>query len=128
MALYVTISGKGKARVVQLVEQHRIPKTAKKQTKVIETIENYEKLIAEDPDIIEKLREEAKERTKQKKEALKPLTIELVSKELKSTEDVIPSYHFGHHLIHRIWRDLELERFFAQNCQKRNKKELLSAL
>lgn len=56
----MTISGKGLARVVQFVEQHQIPKTNKKQTTIIETMENYKKLIAEDPDIIEKLREEEK--------------------------------------------------------------------
>ncbi|AXY26268.1 hypothetical protein CL176_09815 [Suicoccus acidiformans] len=61
--MYVTVSGSGKYRVIQFVEQHRIPNTKKKKTKVIETVGNYEKMLAEDPDIMEKLRTEAKKRT-----------------------------------------------------------------
>ena len=38
--MYVAITGKGKAKVIQFCEQHRIPKTNKKKTVVIKTIEN----------------------------------------------------------------------------------------
>ena len=47
--MYVAITGKGKSRVVQFCEQHRIAKTNKKKTIVIKTIGNYETLLKEKP-------------------------------------------------------------------------------
>ena len=45
MNMYVAITGKGKSRVVQFCEQHRIAKTNKKKTVVVKTIGNYEALL-----------------------------------------------------------------------------------
>ena len=80
--MYVAITGKGKSRVVQFCEQHRIPKTNKKKTVVIKTIGNYETLLKENPNIIEELKEEAKRLTIEKKEKIaktkayfKPITL-----------------------------------------------------
>ena len=61
--MYVAVTGKGKAKVIQFCEQHRIPKTNKKKTVVIKTIGNYETLLKENPNIIEELKEEAKNYT-----------------------------------------------------------------
>src|SRR5690554_4757736 len=94
--MYVAITGSGKARVIQFREDTRIPGTDKKKTKVIETIGNYERMLAEDPDIIAKLKAEAKELTKAKKESLKPISLELSSVDIQSPTDVVPSYRFGH--------------------------------
>ena len=58
--MYVAITGKGKSKVVQFCEQHRIAKTNKKKTVVIKTIGNYETLLKENPNIILELKEEAK--------------------------------------------------------------------
>ena len=55
--MYVAITGKGKAKVIQFCEQHRIPKTNKKKTVVVKTIGNYETLLKENPNIIEELKE-----------------------------------------------------------------------
>ena len=55
--MYVAITGKGKSRVVQFCEQHRIAKTNKKKTIVIKTIGNYETLLKENPNIYKELEE-----------------------------------------------------------------------
>ena len=62
LCMYVTVTGKGRARVSQFVEQHRIPHSKKKKTVVIETLGNYEKMLAETPRIMEELREIAIQR------------------------------------------------------------------
>lgn len=41
--MYIAVTGRGKAKVVQFCEQHRIPGTKKKKTIVIRTLGNYEK-------------------------------------------------------------------------------------
>ncbi|AFV02257.1 hypothetical protein DHBDCA_p1228 [Dehalobacter sp. DCA] len=66
--MYVAITGSGKARVIQFREDTRIPGTTKKKTHVVKTIGNYERMLAEDPDIIAKLKAEAAELTRAKKE------------------------------------------------------------
>ena len=50
--MYVAITGKGKSRVVQFCEQHRIAKTNKKKTIVVKTIGNYEALLRKNQNII----------------------------------------------------------------------------
>ncbi|WP_249536655.1 hypothetical protein [Serpentinicella alkaliphila] len=57
--MYVAITGSGKARVIQFREDTRIPGTNRKKTHVVKTIGNYERMLAEDPDIIAKLKAEA---------------------------------------------------------------------
>ena len=57
--MYVAVSGYGKARVIQFREEKRIPGTGKKKTRVIKTLGNYERMLAEDPDILIKLKAEA---------------------------------------------------------------------
>ncbi|SDK86553.1 hypothetical protein SAMN04488098_10771, partial [Alkalibacterium thalassium] len=101
--MYVAITGKGSARVIQFVEQHRIPKTKKKKTVVIETLGNYEKMIAEDPQIIEELKKKAKQLTEEKKARHQPIAIELERQPIRSASDAVPSYHFGHAAILKIW-------------------------
>ena len=58
--MYVAVTGSGKAKVIQFREDKRIPGTDKKTTKVIETLGNYERMVAEDPDVIAKLKAKAK--------------------------------------------------------------------
>lgn len=67
--MYVGVSGEGYARVIQFVEQHRIPHIRKKKTRVIQTLGNYEKILAENPNILEELRELARQRTLEKNRA-----------------------------------------------------------
>ncbi|GAU76745.1 hypothetical protein [Fusibacter sp. 3D3] len=57
--MYVAITGAGKARVIHFREDTRIPGTQKKQIKVIETLGNYERMLAYDPDIVAKLKVKA---------------------------------------------------------------------
>ena len=126
--MYVVVSGAGKARVIQIREDKRIPGTDKKKTNVIRTIGNYEKMVAEDPDVIDKLRVQVREETKQKKESSKPLTVELATKEIEAPEDVTPSYYFGHAPVKRLWQQMELDSFFTEQCGKKNARTVAQAL
>lgn len=126
--MYVAITGKGSARVIQFVEQHRIPKTKKKKTVVIETLGNYEKMIAEDPQIIDELKKKAKQLTEEKKARHQPIAIELERQPIRSASDAVPSYHFGHAAILKIWKELELTAFFEKNVAKRNQPALIEAI
>ena len=126
--MYVAITGSGKARVIQFREDTRIPGTIKKKTRVIKTIGNYEKLLAEDPDIIAKLKAEASALTKEKKEASAPITVQLPVADILSPSDVVPSYRFGHALIKQMWNNMALDEFFLKNSDKRNASAVAQAL
>lgn len=118
--MYVVISGAGKSRVIQFREDKRIPGTNKKKSKIIKNIGNYEKLLKEDPDIINKLKKEAAELTKELKESNAPVVLQVSSKEISKPEDVVPSYYFGHALIKQLWKHMLLDKFFINNCGRRN--------
>lgn len=118
--MYVGISGYGKARVIQFREDTRIPGTKKKKSKVIRTIGNYERMLAEDPDIIAKLKAEARKITAEKKAAAKPIALELSVEEVRSPEDAVDFYHFGHALLKQLWLSLKLGDFLREQSGKRN--------
>ena len=107
--MYVTVSGKGKSRVIQYREDTRIPGTKKKKAHVIETIGNFEKMSAENPNILEELRAEAKKISKAKKAAKAPLTIEVPTDDIIEEEDTTPSYLFGHALLLLLWKKMKLD-------------------
>jgi hypothetical protein len=126
--MYVAITGSGSARVIQFREDTRIPGTNKKKCTVIKTIGNYERLLAEDPDIIKKLKVEAKALTQAKKDSSLPLSLSLSSREICSLQDVVPSYRFGHALLHKMWQTLKLDDFFIKHSGKRNAETIAQAL
>lgn len=121
--MHVTISGSGAARVIQFVEQHRIPKTKKKKTVVIETIGNYEKLLNDNPNIIDELKAEARRRTEEKKKASTPVTVEILPKMITSEHDNVPKFRFGHALIASLWKDLALDKFFKAHLKVNSSKK-----
>ena len=118
--MYVAITGSGKARVIQFREDTRIPGTTKKKTHVVKTIGNYERMLAEDPDIIAKLKAEAAELTRTKKESSTPLSFSVTATDITSPQDVVPSFRFGHALIKQLWSNMGFDNFFLTNCGKRN--------
>lgn len=126
--MYVAITGSGKARVIQFREDTRIPGTTKKKTHVVKTLGNYERMLAEDPDTIAKLKVEAAELTKAKKESQAPITLNLTVTDISSPNDVVPSFRFGHALIKQLWSNLGLDNFFMNNCGKRNASSVAQAL
>lgn len=126
--MYVAITGSGKARVIQFREDTHIPGTKKKKSHVLKTIGNYERMLAEDPEIIAKLKAEAIELTKVKKESRMPITLDVSSTEITTSDDVVPSYQFGHSLIKQLWSAMELEAFFLENCGKRNAESVAQAI
>ena len=126
--MYVAITGSGKARVIQFREDTHIPGTKKKKTKVIKTIGNYERMLAEDPDIITKLKAEAANLTKAKKESLVPITLNVSSADITTSDDVVPSFRFGHALVKQLWGNMELDAFFLKNSGKRNAQAVAQAL
>lgn len=126
--MYVAITGAGKARVIQFREDTRIPGTKKKKTRVVQTIGNYERMIQEDPNIVAKLKQEAAEITKAKKMDSALITIQAPVADINSSDDVIPSFRFGHALVKQLWSNMELETFFLQRCGKRNASTVAQAL
>lgn len=126
--MYVAVTGLGKARVIQFREDTRIPGTTKKKTIVVKTIGNYERMIAEDPDIVAKLKAEAATLTKAKKDSLAPMTLQIRSADVLSVEDVVPSFRFGHTLVKQLWNNMALDTFFLQNCGRRNASAVAQAL
>ena len=126
--MYVAITGSGKARVIQFREDSRLPGTNKKKTKVVKTIGNYERMLSEDPDIIAKLKAEAAEITRAKKESIAPVTLNVPVVDITFPSDVVPSYRFGHALLKQIWSNVALDNFFLKNCGKRNATAVAQAL
>ncbi len=126
--MYVAITGSGKARVIQFREDTRIPGTTKKKTHVVKTIGNYERMLAENPNIIAKLKAEAAELTKAKKESSAPLSFNVSAMDITSPQDVVPSFRFGHALIKQLWSNMEFDSFFHKNCGKRNASAVAQAL
>ena len=126
--MYVAVTGSGKARVIQFREDTRIPGTTKKKTKVVKTLGNYERMLAADPDILQKLKQEAAAITQAKKESRMPITLQLQSSEISSPEDTTPSFSFGHALIKRLWSQMALDEFFSTSCGKRNAEAVARAL
>ena len=100
--MYVAITGKGKSRVVQFCEQHRIAKTNKKKTIVIKTIGNYETLLEKNPNIILELKEEAKRLTEEKKKSI--------------SKNII--FRFGHSLVHSLWNEIDLSKVLGEALSK----------
>lgn len=126
--MYITTSGQGKYKIVQLKEDVRLPGTDKKTTKVLHNYGKYNNLFAEDPDFMQKLRADARRATLEKKESLRPLTLEVSSSPIGQTDDVTPSFRFGHAIVKQLWDMLRLDSFFEKHCGKRNSKAVLEAL
>ena len=126
--MYVAITGLGKARVIQFREDTRIPGTNKKKTHVVKTIGNYERMLAEDPDVIAKLKVEAAEITKAKKDSVTPMTIHVPVADVTSPDTVVPSFRFGHALVKQLWNSMALDALFLQNCGRRNAATVAQAL
>src|SRR3712207_7857437 len=91
--MYVAITGRGKAKVVQFCEQHRIPGTKKKKTIVLRTLGNYEKMLEENPNIITELKEKAKVLTNLEKKKKQEISTSL--------------FRFGHSLVKKLWERSE---------------------
>lgn len=126
--MYVTISGKGKYRVIQFREDTRIPGTTKRKAHVVKTIGNYEQLLAENPTILDELKEKAKRLTLAKKASSAPVNLEVSSGEIREISDVVPSYHFGHALVLQLWNKLKLEEFFSERSGKRDAQKVIEAI
>lgn len=126
--MYVTISGKGKYRVIQFREDTRIPGTTKRRAHVVKTIGNYEQLLAENPNILNELKEEAKRLTLAKKASSAPVNLEVSSGEIREISDVVPSYHFGHAIVLQLWNKLKLEEFFSERSGKRDAQKMIEAI
>lgn len=100
--MYVAITGKGKSRVVQFCEQHRIAKTNKKKTIVVKTIGNYEALLRENPNIILELKKEAKILTDERKK--------------NTSKNIL--FRFGHSLVYSLWKEIDLEEILGEALSK----------
>jgi transposase len=126
--MYVTITGKDKYRVIQFREDTRIPGTNKRKAHIVKTIGNYEKLLLENPNIVEELKEEAKRLTLEKKSQQSPVVLEVSSSDILKADDVTPSFHFGHCLIKELWKKLKLDKFFLDKVGKRDAQLVIEAI
>lgn len=126
--MYVTISGQGKYRVIQFREDTRIPGTKKRKAHVVKTLGNYEKLLAQNPNILEELRAQAKKLTEEKKASQAPISLELASDVIYSEADVSKPYYFGHGLILQLWKNLKLDSFFAEQGRKEDIQPVIDAI
>lgn len=126
--MHVTVTGAGKARVIQFVEQHRIPGTKRKKTVVIRTLGNYEAMLAENPNILEELRREAKRLTQEKKEKNAPVLLELANQEIRAPEDALGCVRFGHSLGAQLWKRMRLGECLTRHSQKKNLPSILKAI
>ena len=100
--MYVAITGKGKSRVVQFCEQHRIAKTNKKKTIVVKTIGNYEALLRKNPNIILELKKEAKRLTDERKK--------------NTSKNIL--FRFGHSLVYSLWKEIDLKEVLGEALSK----------
>lgn len=100
--MYVAITGKGKSRVVQFCEQHRIAKTNKKKTIVVKTIGNYEALLRENSNIILELKKEAKRLTDERKK--------------NTSKNIL--FRFGHSLVYSLWKEIDLKEVLGEALSK----------
>ena len=126
--MYITVSGKGKARIVQLRDDKRIPGTNKRKAVIVKNYGNYEQLLAENPAIIAELKAEARRLTLEKQAEAAPLSIDLPTGDVNSPADVAPSFHFGHALLHQLGKRMKLDVFFRQYAGRRDADELLHAI
>jgi len=126
--MYVAVSGAGKARVIQFRIDTRIPGTKKKKTHVVKTLGNYEKMVSEDPNIVEKLRSKAKKITLEQKASAAPVQIAVRSQEITSSDAVTPSFNFGHAIVKQLWSVMDLGTFFEHTGGKKNAKHIEQAL
>jgi hypothetical protein len=126
--MYVAISGYGKARVIQFREDTRIPGTKKKKTHVVRTIGNYERLLAEDPDILRKLKLQAAKETSEKKAMNQPIMLQLSTETIHAPGDVTASYRFGHAVVKQLWQRVGLDELFCQESGKRNAEAVAQAI
>lgn len=93
--MYITVSGKGRSKVVQVIEDTRISRTSNKKSKVLRTLGKYSDMLADDPDFLVKLKAEMKQKTLEQKASRTPLTVQLVSDPVLSDTDVTASYTFS---------------------------------
>jgi transposase len=126
--MYITVSGKGASKVVQIKEDTRIPGTSKKKSKVLKTLGKYSDMLAEDPDFLQKLKAEMRQRTVEQKASRTPITVQLTSDPVLQPSDVTASYRFGHAIVQRLWSVLGLDTFFDSIVTRRNKKAIQAAL
>lgn len=85
-------------------------------------------MLAQDPDIIAKLKKKRAGARSKKKESNCPLTASLSNQELGDESEVTQSYHFGHSLIRRLWGTLKLDQLFAKIVGKRDQQEVLDMI
>jgi transposase len=126
--MYVAVTGKGKSRVIQFRHDKRIPGTNKKKTEIIETLGNYEKMVAEDPNIIKKLKAEAKERTREQKEANAPIRLTVYNQRISEPGDTTASFHIGHSVLQKLWKDMKLDACIRRLCSRRNTDVIVNAI
>lgn len=127
MNLYIQKASNG-YQYVKIIQGYRDPKTKKPTYKVIEKVGRLDKLLAEDPNIIEKLTVRVEEMNAQEELLERQNAKEKIEKLLKPIPDSgnkkYPSRNFGYLLYKNVWDELNLDSFFCYRQKKWPKLEL----
>jgi transposase len=110
MYIRVTKSPTAKFTKVYLVEGYR-DENGKSKQRIIESYGNLEDLEKEDPNILQKLREQAKLITKNQVS----ITLNLSD----SNDDMELDQNYGYFFLEKLYQDLEISSFFKKNIKKR---------
>lgn len=115
--MYITITKNShtKKERVYLVEGYR-DKDGKVKHRTLKSYGYLNELEAEDPEILEKLKREAKEATLATKQKLVDLTIDLDAKNSTCS----PATNYGYFFLEELYRSLGIESFF-KNVQKKSR-------
>lgn len=130
--MYISLVRGGKNHeitYVNLVEAYRDDK-GQKRSRVIERFGRLDVLEKDDPDYLEKLKAQYKDESDAKKKATTKKRLDAAANEIASGQapnananTPMPSLHYGHYPLQRIWKDdLQLDRklnYLQQSCYKK---------
>lgn len=110
MFIRVTKSPTAKFKKVYLVEGYR-DESGKSKQRIIKCYGNLEELEAQDPNILQKLKEEAKLMSKNQVS---------ITMNLKDSNDEMEfDQNYGYFFLERLYRELELANFFKEKTKKK---------
>ena len=126
--MFIRKKPSGKYKYIEIVETYWDPTTKMPRTTVIEKIGRLDKLLAEDPEVMQKLEEKVKGMNgdaEKKRAAERRKTIEQFLSEGKTeeTKEGCPVRNYGYVIYKKIWDELKIERTLQEEQRKNSKAE-----
>jgi len=121
--MFVRINQYGKYQYVEIAESYRDPVTKKPKHHVVQKIGRLDKILAEDPEILDKLKkqvEEMNQKESKKKETLQQIEVaEFLSEEEKKGEyQGYPEKNYGYGVYKKIWEELNIDYILKKQQEK----------